>query len=419
MKTTHFTSALLAGLVVFAAQNAPSAVKYTVTDLGALGTTSSYAFGMSSNGLVTGNYGNGSNKAFLYANGTMSDLGTVAGGTTSYGYGVNNSGQVVGYASVAGSDRAFLYTNGTMTNLGANGGTSSQARGINDAGQVAGFLVTGGKYRAFLYQNGMMTEIAPLTGNQCQALAINNSGVIAGWTSIDAGSGQHAATYANGAWTDIGSLGGNSYASAINSKGHVVGRSGFASGMEIRGFLYKDGTMVDLGSLAGSLNNSFAAAINDADQVVGYSGNSAFLYENGVMTDLNTLIPANSGFMNLEYANAIDNSGRIAGYGTTTDSHIHAFLLTPIPVPPAAAPTLAVSGKKKLSTTRVKIVVRGVTSGEVTNVTYKLGKRTRTATGASAWKFTARLNPGRNVLTIVAHGPGGNSAPAKVIVIRK
>jgi probable HAF family extracellular repeat protein len=415
MKTTSIaTFALLLGSLV----SAPAAVKYTVTDLGALGTTSSYAFGISSNGLITGSYGNGLNKAFLYAGGTMTGLGTVAGGTTSYGYGVNASGQVVGYASVSGSDRAFLYSGGTMTNLGANGGTSSHARAINDAGQVAGFLVTGGKYRAFLHQNGMMTEIAPLAGNHCQAFAINASGVIAGKTNINATAAEHAAIYANGAWTDIGSLGGSSFATAINSKGHVAGSSGFATGMAYRGFLYKDGAMVDLGSLPGGLDTSFATALNDADQVVGYSGSAAFLSENGVMTDLNTLIPSDSGFT-LEYANGIDNAGRIVGYGTNSEGHLHAFLLTPVPASPDVAPTLAVSGKRKITTTRTAFPIRGSASGNVTSVTYKLGKRTRSASGTSAWKLIARLQPGRNVLTVIAHGPGGDSAPAKVVVIRK
>lgn len=85
----------------------------------------------------------------------------------------------------------------------------------------------------------------------------------------------------------------------------------------------------------------------------------------------------------------------------------------------ANAPKLTLSGKKKRLALVGRAVIRGIATGEVTSVTYKLGKRTRVARGTSAWKFVARLKPGRNVITVVAHGPGGDSAPVKVIAIRR
>ena len=46
--------------------------------------------------------------------------------------------------------------------------------------------------------------------------------------------------------------------------------------------------------------------------------------------DLNTLIPANSGFGVLESASGINNGGQIAGWGQLPSQPIwHAFLLTP------------------------------------------------------------------------------------------
>ena len=44
---------------------------------------------------------------------------------------INNNGQVVGEN---GSNRAFLFSNGTMTDLGTLGGSQSVAYGINDSG---------------------------------------------------------------------------------------------------------------------------------------------------------------------------------------------------------------------------------------------------------------------------------------------
>lgn len=61
----------------------------------------------------------------------------------SVGYGINDSGQVAGYAEfpVSPNDdvtRAALFSNGTTTDLGTLGGTMSYGYGINASGQVTG-----------------------------------------------------------------------------------------------------------------------------------------------------------------------------------------------------------------------------------------------------------------------------------------
>ena len=83
--------------------------------------------------------------------------------------------------------------------------------------------------------------------------------------------------------------------------------------------------MQDLGALGVDefgTSFSFPNALNDAGQVVGVStgvanGNRAFLYQNGAMVDLNTLLPASSGLL-LENALAINNRGQITAFGTRT-----------------------------------------------------------------------------------------------------
>jgi probable HAF family extracellular repeat protein len=88
--------------------------------------------------------------------------------------------------------------------------------------------------------------------------------------------------------------------------------------------------LTDLGTLGGS--NSWAYGINSAGQVVGDSitasgADHAFLYSNGTMTDLNSLIDPRSGWT-LETASAINNKGEIVGVGLNANGQTDGFLLT-------------------------------------------------------------------------------------------
>ena len=88
--------------------------------------------------------------------------------------------------------------------------------------------------------------------------------------------------------------------------------------------------------------------------------------------------------------------------------------------PTIGPPTVAIKGKKKVTTAKGKFNIKGSTTGQVTSVTYRIGKEktNKPAKGLATWKFKARLNPGKNKILVVAHGPGGDSAPAKVTIIR-
>src|SRR5213080_1236416 len=101
-------------------------------------------------------------RAFLWSNGSMSDIGTL-GGDAAEAWDINDAGQIVGDSEAFGLSHAFLWQDGTMTDLGTLGGIRglSGAYGINEAGQVVGYSYTQsyGMEHAFLWQDGVMTDL--------------------------------------------------------------------------------------------------------------------------------------------------------------------------------------------------------------------------------------------------------------------
>jgi probable HAF family extracellular repeat protein len=301
----------------------------TVTNVPSLGGSSQYIYALGSGGHITGysfTSGDAAYDAFLYGPGFLTDLGTL-GGLTSIGYAVNRSGQVAGQADLAdGTTHAFLFSAGKLVDLGTLGGTFSTAAAMNDAGQVVGNSTLDGDSvtAAFLFSNGTMTNLGLLGGDYSAAFAINNSGVIVG-QSTTTNSDYHGFIYANGKMTDMGTLGGDySTAVALNDDGVAVGQSTTASS-DSHGFVYANGVMTDVGTLGGSHSSAFL--INSNGLVAGMAGtlNDAqthgFLYSGGTMTDLGDLGGGYSA------PNAMNNAGVIVGSSATANGTYHAFIV--------------------------------------------------------------------------------------------
>ncbi len=165
---------------------------------------------------------------------------------------------------------------------------------INNKGQVVGESAGSG----FVWQDGKTTDLPPLPDWEASgASAINDSGLVVG-ESYNGIHGKKPGWRAclwdqKGEVTDLGSLGGDSSeAQAINSKGQVVGTS----------------------DLVGADPASSTA--------------HAFLWQDGKMVDLNSLIPAGSGWV-LREACGINAADQIVGDGDFK-GRTRAFLLTPI-----------------------------------------------------------------------------------------
>ena len=98
-------------------------------------------------------------------------IGTL-GGSESFAYSINDSGQVAGYTLLAGDTetRAFLYTGGAMQNLGTLGGTQSTGLAVNATGQVAGFSTQpdDAYLTATLFSGGTVQDLGTLGGTFSQ-----------------------------------------------------------------------------------------------------------------------------------------------------------------------------------------------------------------------------------------------------------
>src|SRR5215210_5316715 len=339
---------------------APAQPLYEVRDLGVLSGGSlppyggfSYAFGINEAGKVVGaasaNFTNpevgAEEHPFLYSDGQMQDLGTL-GGPYAYATDINDADKVVGSSTMnaeAIERHAFLYGGGQMQDLGTlQGYSESYATAINNNDEVVGLssMTFQDQERAFLYSDGVMRDLGTLGGATSSALGINEAGKAVGGAATSNGEG-HAFLYSGGQMQDLGTLGGSySRAYDINDADKIVGSSTTRGDAEQHTFLYSGQNMQDLGTLEGYTSYSYPTAINNADQVVGQSSDSEgtehpFLYSDGVMRDLNSLIPADSGW-ELTNAQDINDKGYIVGLGQNFNvgnngGESHAFLLTPIP----------------------------------------------------------------------------------------
>jgi probable HAF family extracellular repeat protein len=249
----------------------------------------------------------------------------------------------------------FRWQNGTMSALPTLGGYDGFATGINNAGNIVGWAETTvqdptciapqvQQFEAVIWNANNQPRPLPAYGTDpdSAATAINNQGQVVGISGICANavggaSAEHMILWQNGVATNLGSLGGQYWNTPmdINENGDVTGFSDLAgdspASPNFNAFLWtKAHGLQNLMALPND-TVSEGLGINDYDQIVGVSFPSghAFLWQNGKMTDLNSLIPPKSKVVLID-GQDINDDGVITGEAQDkTTGTIYAFVAVP------------------------------------------------------------------------------------------
>ncbi len=348
-----------------------------ITDLGALPDNNNsaagsinargWATGQSQSSVIDPNLGIPEFHAVLWKKRrTITDLGTLPGGTESLGIYINDTGQVVGFSDNGVPDpfsfpffftgtqiHTFIWQDGVMRDIGTLGGPDA-VPGASCSGQPRDQVV-GASYTSFipnastgvptfdpfLWKNGVMIDLGNLGGTMAAAQCANHRRQIIGMSTLAGDVMNHAFFWDDGVMTDLGTLGGdNSQAIWINDAGDVVGSADLQGSQIHDAVIWRHGKIIDLGTVAGD-PCSRGRGLNARGQAVGGSSDCrnflhAFVWEEGgPMLDLNTLIAPGSG-LQLTNAFNINDRGEIlakaapVGFTPNDDADLgHLVLLVP------------------------------------------------------------------------------------------
>lgn len=339
---------------------------YRVYDLGTLGGSASVGNTINNRSLALGSAnlpGDTSAHATAWFYGLKFDLKTLGGPNSNVVFpNRNDFGEIVGISETGTANPlgehwscsaffptitgdiclGFAWQWAKMTALPTLGGYDGFAAAVNNRGQIAGWAENKVhdptcvapqvlQFEAVLWGPGksQIQELAPLHGDpDGAATAINEKGQVVGISgtcdvAVGAFSAKHALLWEDGRVVNLPTLGGAGWNTpiVINNRGEIAGFSdlpGDVSGGVLTPNFHavlwtRDHVIHDLGTLPGD-TISEATGLNDKGQVVGVSfpSSHAFIWQDGVMTDLNTLIPSDSP-LELISTGDIDDRGEITG----------------------------------------------------------------------------------------------------------
>jgi probable HAF family extracellular repeat protein len=219
---------------------------------------------------------------------------------------------VSGWLLTAGS-QVWAFPSYTITDLGSLTQYSSCALGINENSQIVGWSdIRYSNFHATLWQNGSIKDLGTIIGHQSQAVDINNFGKIVGNSTANNLNAPHAVIWDNDQIIDLGTLfpstpSSSSYAYGINDLNQVVGVSGDYA------FLWQNGLMQNLGSFS-------AIDINNNSQIAGNIGSNPIIWENNTIQYL-----GNFG-LPLGFVRDINDYGKVVGLSYINSTDYHAAL---------------------------------------------------------------------------------------------
>ncbi|MGH7711954.1 MAG: hypothetical protein ACREOG_11760, partial [Gemmatimonadaceae bacterium] len=181
---------------------------------------------------------------------------------------VNNSGIAVGFWNPGiGENEAVLWkANGKVTVLaGLPGGSSDWAFGVNDAGVIVGQS----QNHAVRWIDGVVEDLHPPAYGKSRATDINSAGDIVGWVEYVTGEHRAYLWHADGSQEELGVLPGDlhSEAAAVNDAVTVVGSSGPLLSMSIA-FVWTDATGIADAQLG--VAKTVGADVAGSGRLVGY-----------------------------------------------------------------------------------------------------------------------------------------------------
>lgn len=298
------------------AADAGGTLRYSFTSIDAPGQhVITQAFAMNNLDEVVGGYGLPfvDSRAFIYSAGVLTPIGPA--GEFSAAYGVNDAGDVVGYAGVHG----FIYHHGALSLFDAPNATRTLARDINNRGEIVGtYEDDDSRSHGYIAYGDTVTALEGPEGSTIRPRSINDQGNVAG--SYDEAGRSHGFLIHDGEFQTIDPPGATFVEiAAINNKNEVAGDYSDATGNH--GFIFDGLNFTSFDAPGPSLTYVFG--LNNRGEVVGNGGGHGFLYYNGIMSTLDMPGANNSS------PSAINDRGQIIGYYSLGSELIHGFLATP------------------------------------------------------------------------------------------
>ncbi|OAI19707.1 hypothetical protein A1507_06495 [Methylomonas koyamae] len=254
--------------------------------------------------------------AISYSYTILDDPNAPPGST--YVYGINNAGQVIGssdFSNYATGKHGFIYTGNTYNYVDYPNADVTLALGINGKGQIAG-----------TYYDPWSDGIIPthgfvFDGSNFTALDVPNSIAGTTWVNDINNNGDMVGGFRDATGTHGFIYDGNSYttltaeAYGINDSGQVVGN----------GYVYDSGTYSN-----GS--GSTYLEINNRGEVLIREGYPFFYGIYNINDDTYTPINLSNTLFPYYILDGLNDSGQLAGY-FVDGTGVHGLIATPVPVP--------------------------------------------------------------------------------------